>query len=86
MIYWWFDDNLIDGCLRLGFVNQYLVLSSARARNLEHTLLAPSEINSLVPWLRTDDLEGGIYLPQDGVTDPTNTAMSLARGAKNRGI
>ncbi|XP_071785227.1 pyruvate dehydrogenase phosphatase regulatory subunit, mitochondrial-like [Asterias amurensis] len=58
----------------------------AKARNLEHTLLAPSEINSLVPWLRTDDLEGGIYLPQDGVTDPTNTAMSLARGAKNRGV
>ncbi len=40
----------------------------------------------MVPWVKTDDLEGGIYLPQDGLTDPTNTAMSLARGVKNRGI
>ena len=38
-----------------------------------------------MPWIRTDDLEGGLYVPEDGVTDPTNTALSLARGAKDRG-
>ncbi|XP_038070075.1 pyruvate dehydrogenase phosphatase regulatory subunit, mitochondrial-like isoform X2 [Patiria miniata] len=58
----------------------------ARARNIDHTLLAPSEVNSIVPWVRTDDLEGAIHILDDGVTDPTDTALSLARGAKNRGV
>ena len=61
------------------------IFISTRAINVKNTLLAPSEINSFVPWIRTDDLEGAMYLPEDGMTDPTNTAMSLARGAKNRG-
>ncbi|XP_022104313.1 pyruvate dehydrogenase phosphatase regulatory subunit, mitochondrial-like isoform X2 [Acanthaster planci] len=58
----------------------------ARMRNLDHTLLAPSEVSAIVPWVKTDDLEGAMYLPGDGMTDPTNTALSLARGAKNRGV
>ncbi|XP_071806737.1 pyruvate dehydrogenase phosphatase regulatory subunit, mitochondrial-like isoform X2 [Asterias amurensis] len=58
----------------------------AKTRKLEFHLLTPSEICSLVPWIRTDDLEGGLYVPEDGVTDPTNTALSLARGAKDRGV
>ncbi|XP_022104330.1 LOW QUALITY PROTEIN: pyruvate dehydrogenase phosphatase regulatory subunit, mitochondrial-like [Acanthaster planci] len=58
----------------------------AKTRNIDHTLLAPSEVNSIVPWVRTDDLVGALHVHGDGITDPTNTALSLARGAKNRGV
>ena len=66
-------------------MNSTLFLST-RTRKQEFSVLTPSEIQSFVPWIKTDDLEGGLYLPSDGVTDPTNTALSLAKGAKNRGI
>ncbi len=34
----------------------------------------------------TDDLQGGIWLPGDGKANPADLCMSLAKGARNRGV
>jgi glycine/D-amino acid oxidase-like deaminating enzyme len=35
--------------------------------------------------MRTDDLQGAIWLPGDGKANPADLCMSLAKGARNRG-
>ena len=36
--------------------------------------------------MRTDDLQGAIWLPGDGKANPADLCMSLAKGARNRGV
>ncbi|XP_038069939.1 pyruvate dehydrogenase phosphatase regulatory subunit, mitochondrial-like [Patiria miniata] len=79
------------GCLLLAQTKDRMIdikriAAMAKTRNMNCSLMAPSEVHSIVPWVRTDDLEGAMFLPDDAVTDPTNTALSLAKGAKNRGV
>ena len=59
--------------------------SMAKCFGLEVQTLAPSEIASLWPGVRIDDLVGGVYLPKDGRTNPIDTTQALAKGAKSRG-
>jgi glycine/D-amino acid oxidase-like deaminating enzyme len=35
--------------------------------------------------MRTDDLQGAIWIPGDGKANPADLCMSLAKGARNRG-
>ena len=35
--------------------------------------------------MTTADLVGGVYLPQDGQTNPVDTTQALAKGARTRG-
>ena len=37
------------------------------------------------PVMRTDDLQGAIWIPGDGKANPADLTMSLAKGARNRG-
>ena len=36
--------------------------------------------------LRTDDLQGALWIPGDGKANPADLAQSLAKGARNRGV
>ena len=36
--------------------------------------------------MRTDDLQGALWLPGDGKANPADLCMSLAKGARNRGV
>ena len=38
------------------------------------------------PLLRTDDLHGAMWIPGDGKANPADLCMSLAKGARNRGV
>jgi 4-methylaminobutanoate oxidase (formaldehyde-forming) len=40
----------------------------------------------LFPLARTDDLLAGFYVPTDGRVNPVDVTMSLARGARQRGV
>ncbi|MDX1592892.1 MAG: FAD-dependent oxidoreductase, partial [Gammaproteobacteria bacterium] len=40
---------------------------------------------ALWPGLNTDDVIGAVHLPGDGQTNPVDTTMALARGARQRG-
>lgn len=54
-----------------------------RARGTECHMLSPAEIKDKCPLLNTEDLEGAMWVPGDGVCHPytlTRTLMQLANG------
>jgi glycine cleavage system aminomethyltransferase T/glycine/D-amino acid oxidase-like deaminating enzyme len=59
--------------------------SMGRTFGLEVDLLTPADIKARWPLLEVGDIEGGIWLPKDGQTNPIDTTQALAKGAKMRG-
>jgi len=59
--------------------------SMARTFGLEVEVVGRNEIGALYPLLNLDGVVGGVYLPGDGQTDPTGTALALAKGARAGG-
>lgn len=57
----------------------------ARRLGIVASEIAPEEIAERFPLAMTEDLHGGIWLPEDGVVGPADVTMALARGARNRG-
>ena len=60
--------------------------SMARVFGLEVDIITPERVKELVPLARIDDLVGGVHLPNDGMTNPIDTTMALAKGARSRGV
>jgi len=48
--------------------------------------VSPQEVAALAPGVRTDDVHGGSYCPQDGFLDPSCAALGLAAGARRLGV
>lgn len=61
-------------------------MAMANSFGVECHLIDRAEIAERVPIMRTDDLQGGIWLPGDGKANPADLCMSLAKGARNRGV
>lgn len=61
-------------------------MSLARRFGLKAELLGPDEIRGLCPYLRTEDLIGGVHLPSDGQCDPSGISQALAAGARKEGV
>ena len=59
--------------------------ASAAAYGLDCELLTPAQAGERYPLIRTDDLVGAIWLPDDGRANPTDLTQALAKGAKQRG-
>ena len=58
----------------------------ARSFGVEIEVIGPQRAGELFPLLRTDDLQGGLWIPGDGKANPADLTMSLAKGARNRGV
>ena len=58
----------------------------ARSFGVEVELITPREAGERVPLMRTDDLAGAIWIAGDGKANPADLCMSLAKGARNRGV
>jgi 4-methylaminobutanoate oxidase (formaldehyde-forming) len=58
----------------------------ARSFGVEVEVISPQQCGELYPLLRTDDLQGGLWIPGDGKANPADLTMSLAKGARNRGV
>ena len=58
----------------------------ARGFGIDVLELSAEEVATCWPLLRTDDVVGAVHLPRDGVTNPVDTTMALARGARQRGV
>ena len=43
------------------------------------------ELSEMWPLIRTDDLVGALYLPDDGMVSPVDVTMALAKGARAHG-
>jgi 4-methylaminobutanoate oxidase (formaldehyde-forming) len=59
--------------------------SMARCFGVEVDVITPAEAGRRWPLLRTDDLAGALWLPGDGRTNPIDTTLALARGARQGG-
>lgn len=48
--------------------------------------ISPREVAELWPLLRTDDVLAGFHVADEGRADPVGVAVSLAKGARQRGV
>ncbi|MGB8326967.1 MAG: FAD-dependent oxidoreductase [Steroidobacteraceae bacterium] len=60
--------------------------TTARSFGLEVQLLSPREAQQLWPLMDSGDLVGAAFLPTDGQVNPSDIALSLAKGARMRGV
>ncbi|MGZ5215753.1 MAG: GcvT family protein, partial [Caldimonas sp.] len=61
-------------------------LALARSFGVECEEISPRRAGELFPVMRTDDLAGAIWIPGDGKANPADLCMSLAKGARQRGV
>ena len=48
--------------------------------------ISPAEVAQLFPLARVDDVLAGFYVAEDGRANPVDVTMSLAKGARQRGV
>jgi 4-methylaminobutanoate oxidase (formaldehyde-forming) len=61
-------------------------LALAQSFGVECEEISPARAGELFPVMRTDDLAGAIWIPGDGKANPADLCMSLAKGARQRGV
>ena len=57
----------------------------ANAFGVQCELIDTAFVHKEWPGIQTEDLCGGVYLPGDGQTNPVDTTLALARGARQGG-
>lgn len=57
----------------------------ARLFGVEAEIIGPNEAARLWPMMRSDDIVGAVYSPNDGRVNPTDLCAALVRGAKANG-
>ena len=60
-------------------------ISMASTVGVEIREIEMDELSEFWPLVKTDDLVGALYIPDDGVTSPVDTTMALIKGARNGG-
>ncbi len=58
----------------------------ARAYGVACDVISAAEAGVRYPMMRTDDLQGAVWLPGDGKANPADLTLALAKGARNRGV
>src|SRR6186713_1683432 len=69
---------------RMKVLRRQLALASSFGVECEE--ISPARAGELFPVMRTDDLAGAIWIPGDGKANPADLCMSLAKGARQRGV
>ena len=67
-------------------MDEYMLYSSvAETAGVYHEFLSPKEIKERWPLVRTDDLKGALFHPQDGYINPADVTQAMAKGARQHG-
>jgi dimethylglycine dehydrogenase len=67
-------------------MDEYMLYSSvAETAGVYHEFLTPKEMKDRWPLLRTEDLIGALYHPQDGYINPADVTQAMAKGARQFG-
>ncbi len=67
-------------------MDEYMLYSSvAETADVYHEFLTPKAMKDRWPLLRTDDLIGALYHPQDGYINPADVTQAMAKGARQHG-
>jgi dimethylglycine dehydrogenase len=68
-------------------MDEYMLYSTtAETCDVYHEFLSPKEIRDRWPLVRTEDLVGALFHPQDGYINPADVTMAMAKGARQRGV
>ncbi|EYD72099.1 Sarcosine dehydrogenase [Rubellimicrobium mesophilum DSM 19309] len=68
-------------------MDEYMLYSTtAETAGVHHEFLSPKEIADRWPLVRTEDLRGALFHPQDGYINPADVTMAMAKGARQRGV
>ena len=79
--------GLIELAIGPGRLEEYRrVATFNRHLGVEVHEITPREVAELWPLARTDDVLAGFYIPDDGRVNPVDVTMSLARGARMKGV
>jgi glycine cleavage system aminomethyltransferase T/glycine/D-amino acid oxidase-like deaminating enzyme len=79
--------GLIELAIDPGRLEEYRrVAAFNRLCGVEVQEISPREVADLFPLARTGDVLAGFYIPADGRVNPVDVTMSLARGARMRGV
>ena len=62
-----------------------LYATTAETVGVDYEWLSPKDIKARYPLVRTDDLVGAIYHPQDGYINPADVTQAMAKGARMHG-
>ena len=57
----------------------------AARMEIESRLLTRDEVGELWPLVKTEDVQGGFFVPSNGQVNPMDVTQALAKGAKARG-
>ena len=60
-------------------------VNTAQLFNVKANEVSKEEIKEIYPLINTDDIVGGVYVPQDGQADPIGVTNVLAKAAKMKG-
>ena len=60
-------------------------LTIAKTVGLEADIVSAADVQKLFPIAETGDLDGALYVPGDGVADPTSLTLAFAAGARKFG-
>ncbi len=67
-------------------MDEYMLYSSvAETAGVYHEFLTPKEIKDRWPLVRTEDLVGALFHPQDGYINPADVTQAMAKGARQLG-
>ena len=67
-------------------MDEYMLYSSvAETADVYHEFLTPAQIKERWPLVRTEDLLGALYHPQDGYINPADVTQAMAKGARQFG-
>ncbi len=64
----------------------HLQLDLNRPQGIEVHLLSDKECFEKFPYIRIDDIEGGMYVPNDGIISPMHVLHTFADEARKNGI
>ncbi|MDP6475731.1 MAG: FAD-dependent oxidoreductase [Rhodospirillales bacterium] len=62
------------------------VASIAKSFDIEAHMISPVEAKEIYPAIDESIIEGAIYIPKDGQTNPVDSTMSLIAGARQQGV
>ena len=65
---------------------QRRVAAFNRFHGIDVVEISPSEISSLFPLAKVDDILAGFYTATDGRINPVDVTMAIAKGARMRGV
>ncbi len=67
-------------------MDEYMLYSSvAETAGVYHEFMTPAQMKDRWPLLRTDDLKGALFHPQDGYINPADVTQAMAKGARQHG-